>query len=453
MESNNSYHIGYVYTPTPENNSVELHEWFGDTFLEFATIETSYVKVAYVRLDAHATVQAANLKAVYVDSDQYPTVSHTSLIVPTGWKQVAVYTDQDLVTCKVFQVDPTSTLFSSTHSSSASVFEENKLFMSTMSSLSKGHWMSDVNSLVLDAPSNPAASASGNILDRTTFLDSEAIPSTIAAMNNTLSPTHYQQGAVYVSCSPQIFAKGITYDHDFLQKHFHNAYVTISDAKILAKNYLCSHPHVPIGQFKTYCMQAIVEMSTVAASVGQAVELGFRCSKTGHTKQLNLQIDAVSLVSNEQKAFMKSIKTFAISFVDYPDRERLGGYNIQNIDVTTTEYIKMLTGLTNDYHTFPEHLLSVICAMLVMVLRTRFPGEVPNSFAKEASFRNSGVPQAIELNTWLTTPNGWRHDLQHGLVLGNSLRVPLRYEIIMSGPDSHSKSIEKNSLKKIIQDG
>ncbi|KAG1893508.1 uncharacterized protein F5891DRAFT_1196359 [Suillus fuscotomentosus] len=420
------------------------------------------------RLDAHATVQAANLKAVYVDSDQYPTVSHTSLIVPTGWKQVAVYTDQDLVTRKVFQVDPTSTLFSSNHSSSASVFEENELFMSTMSSLSEGHWMSDVNSLVLDAPSNPAASASGNIPDRTTFLDSEVIPSTIAATNNTLSPTHYQQGAVYVSCSPQIFTKGITYDHDFLQKHFCNAYVTISDAKILAKNYLCSRPHVPIGQFKTYCTQAIVEMLTVAASVGQAVELGFRCSKTGHTKQLNLQIDAVSLVSNERKAFMKSIKTFAISFVDYPDRERLGGYNIQNIDVTTTEYIKMLTGLTSansvvtsiaftcdnqgrpycrwiiivllthrllrpiqnrsdslldlfldDYHTFLEHLLS-----LVMVLRTRFPGEVPNNFAKEAfmdeearqlalfrSFRNSGVPQAIELNTWLTTPNGWRHDL------------------------------------------
>ncbi|KAG2056123.1 hypothetical protein BDR06DRAFT_970256 [Suillus hirtellus] len=396
MESNNSYHIGYVYTPTPENNSVELHKWFGDTFLKFAAIETSYVKVAYVRLDAHATVQAANLKAIYVDSDQYPTVSHTSLIVPTGWKQVAVYTDQDLVTRKVFQ----------------------------------------------------------------------AIPSTIATTNNTLSPTHYQQGAVYVSCSLQIFTKGITYDHNFLQKHFRNAYVTISDAKILAKNYLCSRPHVPIGQFKTYCMQAIVEMSTIAASVGQAVELGFRCSKTSHTKQLNLQIDAISLVSNEWKAFMKSIKTFVISFIDYPDRERLGGYNIQNIDVTTTEYIKMLTGLTNDYHTFPEHLLSVICTMLVMVLRTHFPGEVPNSFAKEAfmdkearqlalfrSFRNSGVPQAFELNTWLTTPNGWCHDLQHGLVLGNSLRVPLRYEIIMSGPDSHSKSIEKNSLKKIIQDG
>lgn len=73
--------------------------------------------------------------------------------------------------------------------------------MSTMSSLSEGHWMSDVNSLVLDAPSNLAASASGNILDQTTFLDSEAIPSTIAATNSTLSLTHYQQGAVYVSAS------------------------------------------------------------------------------------------------------------------------------------------------------------------------------------------------------------------------------------------------------------
>ncbi|KAG1790591.1 hypothetical protein EV424DRAFT_1355273 [Suillus variegatus] len=269
------------------------------------------------------------------DSDQYPTVSHTSLIVPTRWKQVAIYTDQDLVSRKVFQINPASTLFSSNHSSSASVFEENKLFMSTMSSLSEGHWMSDVNSLVLDAPSNLAASASGNILDQTTFLDSEAIPSTIAATNSTLSLTHYQQGAV----------------------------------------------------------------------------------------------------SAEQKAFMKSIKTFAISFVDNPDREHLGGYNIQNIDVTTTKYIKMLTGLTSangvvtsityDYNTFLEHLLSVICAMLVMVLRTCFPGEVPNSFAKEVfmdkeaqqlalfrSFRNSGVPQAIELNTWLTTPNGWRHDLE-----------------------------------------
>jgi len=62
-----------------------------------------------------------------------------------------------------------------------------------------------------------------------------------------------------------------------------------------------------------------------------------------------------------------------------------------------------------------------------MVLRTRFPGEIPNKFATQAfideegrqlalfrTFRNSTNPQAIELNTWLTTPlgpSGWRHDL------------------------------------------
>jgi hypothetical protein len=63
-----------------------------------------------------------------------------------------------------------------------------------------------------------------------------------------------------------------------------------------------------------------------------------------------------------------------------------------------------------------------------MVFKTRFPGQVPNSFtmpefvheegrqlALFKAFCNSADPHALELNAWLATPvgpNGWRHDLR-----------------------------------------
>ncbi|KAG2103041.1 hypothetical protein BD769DRAFT_1664360 [Suillus cothurnatus] len=476
----NPYHFGYLYTPASgTSDSAELYEWFSNTLLEFATIETSYVKVAYARTDEHE-MQAPNLRAgypVYVDADQYPAVSPASLAVPIGWKQVAVYTDHDLITRKVLQVDPMNTRFSSNHSS---VFDDSEQFMSTMSSLGEGHWMSDANSLVLGAPSDPV-SGSGI---RSTFLE---VAPTISAMNSALSLIHTEPS--YVSCVPEVFAQGIKYDNEFLKTYFPLAYISITDAKIMAKNRLNFRPH-DAAPFRTYCAQVLVEMLTVAASAGQGSELGLRCNETGRTKQLNLQSsDAISLVFAERKTFLKSLKSYATAFVDDPNKERLGGYNIQNINGSTTEYIHMLTNMTNanedvtsiiftcdnqgrpyrreailvllahrllrplanrgdslldlfpdDYSTFPEHLLSSICAMLVMVLRTRFPGEIPNKFATQAfideegrqlalfrTFRNSTNPQAIELNTWLTTPlgpSGWRHDLQHALVLANSLRGP-----------------------------
>ncbi|KAG2089017.1 hypothetical protein BD769DRAFT_1396182 [Suillus cothurnatus] len=336
-----------------------------------------------------------------------------------------------------------------------------------MSSLGEGHWMSDANSLVLGAPSDPV-SRSGI---RSTFLE---VAPTISAMNSALSLIHTEPS--YVSCVLEVFAQGIKYDNEFLKTYFLLAYISITDAKIMAKNCLNFRPH-DAAPFRTYCAQVLIEMLTIAASTGQGSELGLCCNETGHTKQLNLQSsDAISLVFAERKTFLKSLKSYATAFIDDPNKEHLGGYNIQNINGSTTEYIHMLTNMTNanedvtsiiftcdnqgrpyrreailvllahrllrplanrrdslldlfpdDYSTFPEHLLSSICAMLVMVLRTRFPGEIPNKFATQAfineeghqlalfrMFRNSTNPQAIELNTWLTTPlgpSGWRHDL------------------------------------------
>ncbi|KIK37339.1 hypothetical protein CY34DRAFT_15767 [Suillus luteus UH-Slu-Lm8-n1] len=73
----------------------------------------------------------------------------------------------------------------------------------------------------------------------------------------------------------------------------------------------------------------------------------------------------------------------------------------------------------NDYDTFPESLLASICAMLAMILRTRFPGQIKNKFSMQAlldeeghqlalfrTFRSSGDPLAIELNAWLTDSVG-----------------------------------------------
>jgi hypothetical protein len=41
------------------------------------------------------------------------------------------------------------------------------------------------------------------------------------------------------------------------------------------------------------------------------------------------------------------LKNYAIACVDNSQRESLGGYNIQNIDGTIADHIKMLTNTTN----------------------------------------------------------------------------------------------------------
>jgi hypothetical protein len=206
-----------------------------------------------------------------------------SLVVPSGWKQVALFTDLDLVTRKVFQVsivrniqdrheltfeskvDPAIQRFSSNQSSA---FGESENFMSTMSSISEGPWMSDPNSLGLGAPPEDTAST-GNI--RYTFL--ETVPN-VSATNH--SPPLAHQDRTYVTCSPQVFAHGIKYDNEFLSTYFPMAYVTISDAKIMARNHLNTRPH-DVGPFRTYCAQVVSEMMTVAASAGQAAESGRHC--------------------------------------------------------------------------------------------------------------------------------------------------------------------------------
>ncbi|KIK37343.1 hypothetical protein CY34DRAFT_15771 [Suillus luteus UH-Slu-Lm8-n1] len=481
----NAYHIGYVYTPTSRLNrdSAELHEWFGDTVLEFSDINNAYIKIAYVR-DEHDAMQNPNLMTrypIYVNADQYPTVSPMSLVVPNGWKQVAVYTDVDLVARKVLQVDPVRGPFSSRQSS---IFGESEHFMSTLSSPSEVHWMADTNSLMLGAGA-PSESDDPAPNVRFTFLQTDPI---VVPMNNPL-PTNREP--LYVTCCPQIFAQGIKYDNEFLKTHFPLAYVSISDAKIMARHHLNICPH-DVGPFRTYCAQAITKMMTVAASTGHVAESGLCCSITSFTKQLNLQCsDAVNLVAAERKYFMRSLKSYAIAFVDSPKKEPLGGYNIEEIGMTIPEYIKMLTNLTNandavtsirftcdnqgrpyhrvailvllahrllrplvncaqseslldlfpnDYDTFPEYLLASICAMLAMIIRTSFPGQIRDRFTMQAlldeeghqlalfrTFCNSGDPLAIELNAWLTDsvgPTGWRHDVQHALVLANSLRGP-----------------------------
>jgi hypothetical protein len=154
-----------------------------------------------------------------------------------------------------------NTRFSSNHSS---VFDDSEQFMSTMSSLGEGHWMSDANSLVLGAPSDPV-SGSGI---RSTFLE---VAPTISAMNSALSLIHTEPS--YVSCVPEVFAQGIKYDNEFLKTYFPLAYISITDAKIMAKNRLNFRPH-DAAPFRTYCAQVLVEMLTVAASAGQGSELG-----------------------------------------------------------------------------------------------------------------------------------------------------------------------------------
>lgn len=138
--------------------------------------------------------------------------------------------------------------------------------MSTLSSPSEVHWMADTNSLMLGAGA-PSESDDPAPNVRFTFLQTDPI---VVPMNNPLSTN---QEPLYVICSPQIFAQGIKYDNEFLKTHFPLAYVSISDAKIMARNHLNIRPH-DVGPFRTYCAQAITEMMTVAASTGHVAESG-----------------------------------------------------------------------------------------------------------------------------------------------------------------------------------
>jgi hypothetical protein len=81
---------------------------------------------------------------------------------------------------------------------------------------------------------------------------------------------------VHIACSREIFMQGIKYEVRYLQKTFPAAFVVISDAKILARNYLnnnlqCIHDK---DNLKSYCTQVLSELSMVATHFGQPGEVG-----------------------------------------------------------------------------------------------------------------------------------------------------------------------------------
>ncbi|KAG0694661.1 hypothetical protein DFH29DRAFT_1006139 [Suillus ampliporus] len=437
-----SIHIGYVYTPPSVNDEAHIWEWFGSSQLQPGDIDGSFLKVAHVA-DLSLTSAVDIYHLVYVDFNAYPNMTPSQFVPPSGWVQVPVIQRV---------AEPTVT-----------ALDEDE-FMSMISSFSKGIWPNppSVAHVVGQASAVAPVLAVGTVPVVGTAAAVPAVPQFFAtfipppseATIATLPPTDPD----YVMCSPLVFDAGIKYDIEYLECHFPAAHICIQDAKILAKHFLNTHSLDRIA-FKTYCFEAIIEMVSIARICTQPVELASL---------------VVSKLYSERAGFMKSLKGNLVPLIDEEGREHLGGYCLQSRDpATISVYISGLTGLMamdrvvrsidftrdqlgrpyrqiheesmvdlfpDDYTNIPEDLISTVCAMYMILLRSRFTGQVQGMiFARVVQMearhqldllraaRQGASGEAAELNHWLTTrygPGGWEFDLQRAMALANRQHGP-----------------------------
>ncbi|KAG2092130.1 uncharacterized protein F5147DRAFT_779753 [Suillus discolor] len=185
---------------------------------------------------------------------------------------------------------------------------------------------------------------------------------------------------------------------------------------------------------------------------------------------------------------MKSLKSHSAAYIDKSNRASIGGYSLQSKPpATIANYINGLTGLTaynsvaslidftrdtngrayhrlpililiaqrllrpvdnscdtslldlffDDYKEIPEQLISVICAMYVVMFKCRLvlqPRVLHSVDVREEAVcqlhllrivRRSSGDEAVELNAWITTcdgQHGWLAALQNALTLANGLQ-------------------------------
>ncbi|KAG2152640.1 uncharacterized protein EDB93DRAFT_1249148 [Suillus bovinus] len=372
--------VGHIYSPPTAGKDATIFDWFSHSQHIVETLKGSFLKVAHV-LPLEASVLAVDAEncyeSVYVDMRQQADL--TPFTIPNGWKQLWVYTDNDLITRPVIQKDmePGHYIALIDHCSSVNGSQYSDIpsqidtgfdgtfldddFLSAIS-LFKGEWPSaDTSTYGVGFPTSttgnhmlPSTSSAVNMElptpvpvrteaeynatppDSLTFLSA---PTTDIALASSTVPT-----SQYVMCDLDVFARGISYTTESLQSTFPKASACIRDASILAKQQLTingSHQ----TSFCTDCKDFIVEMVTVAKHAGHSVK---KCWVTNKTIALDMVCkQIIDIVHNERYKFVKFLKENCFTYAEDLRKKALGGYCLGDYhDGTVGPYITQLTGMT-----------------------------------------------------------------------------------------------------------
>ncbi|KAG1876241.1 hypothetical protein F4604DRAFT_1924527 [Suillus subluteus] len=98
--------VGYIYTPPLNSNNYVsgIIEWVGYPQFNFDNVKNSFFKVAYIKEDI---IQTSGLETVfhlvYVMNTDELAMSQTGFIIPDGWKNMCMYTDEEFATLPAIQ--------------------------------------------------------------------------------------------------------------------------------------------------------------------------------------------------------------------------------------------------------------------------------------------------------------------------------------------------------------
>ncbi|KAG1876148.1 hypothetical protein C8R48DRAFT_768993 [Suillus tomentosus] len=486
--------VGYIYTPPSASNNYipDIMEWVGYPQFDFHNVKNSFLKVAYIQ-EHIAQTSAVEFRP---NTDELAMSQHTGFIVPEGWKKMCVYTDEELATLPAIQkvIKPDANI-----SYSADFGDDD--FMSAISSLSDGMWTNN-NTSVFEAcsPANSTGISFGQpfspapemllvsqhpaVAPPPTVLFKTFIPPPVFIARPELHPLEGN----YILCSPERFNIGIQLNLEFMGKYFKSGHVCMQDTRTWAKHHLNIFGLETTSSFNDRCVRLMEETITVSKSYG------IQCNQTGQRIDFDI-FSTIGWATGERDALIKILKNQSTAYIDKPDRVSIGGYGLRSRPVSTVPaYINSLTGLmshdgvassinftrdaggrpyrrgsililiaqrllrpvethsskdsllvlfSDDYKEIPEQLLSMVCAMYVVMFKRRLarnPGSLRTPDVREETdrqlnilrmVRNSGSDEGSALNSWITTrdgDDGWLADLRDAMLSANSLRGPNRYD-------------------------
>ncbi|KAG2130941.1 uncharacterized protein EDB93DRAFT_1108241 [Suillus bovinus] len=499
-------HVGYSYIPPSHvNRQPIILDWFADEVISllqhvgFAAIKDTHIKIAYVQegsnmgylhhsiyLNTHVypgiSVRFSGLVGVYQDSPC--TLQSNQFIVPNGWRAKVVDPIANLVHDFFHNPEPSHrNIFLDLVVCPAPV-----LPVAGYTALSPVGMLFTPDSVSLYSNSDIFAMSESDWMDPTPILPAAcSIPLTLppydlsAIYVNTLLLPHgsvigIQRPSVFIGCNLNVFIEGITYMPTYLKSHFPAAWTIISDARLMARNYLTINQGGEAA-FRSYCVQAITEMQTVGSASPQPAESGLQCRETSKTKLLKLMHpDVIELLYSERSAFMRSVRTCMQSFIEELKKAGLAGFSlktktpaevkalIQHLtnmtgwesDVTSIAFTfdnnnnpyrnkallvnlahwimrpingrpeSLLTLFPKSYMSLPKHLIDRICSLTIAFFRTylsdnnlSFTHALDEEHCCQLHFltmaRSGTDDQSMALEHWLTTcsgPDGWETTLR-----------------------------------------
>ncbi|KAG1850269.1 hypothetical protein C8R48DRAFT_778246 [Suillus tomentosus] len=403
-----SFQIGHLYNFPTANNDATIFDWFSRSQRVVETLEGSFLKVAYVlpldKAPASAPVLSSELlyEPVYTDirgqEDSLARV-HPQFSIPNSWKQIWVYTDDDLITWPVIQkvaesehkfFQPESIPPLNNVQSNDAVDDDYYSVMSSFNGDWTGTELLGFGTIPLGSATNPPAHAAVNMellplappavdiepANRPassgfwhTFL---LRPRENITLGNQTLPT-------FVFCNPDVFAMGIVFKGVFMKATFPAASICIQDARILTRQYLNLHGLASdLESFQGSCKAYLVEMTTIARHVGQPPEQGKRAHEGFYWSPLDLFLGQYDKIPDPLLAAICGIA----GLPGHP----LGRIQYEEVEIESESQLCLLTII-----------------------------------------RRNGSSEAHELNAWMNTrdgPRGWHQDLQSALDIVNGQRGP-----------------------------